>query len=776
MKVFLCEKPSQAKDYASALKVSNRKDGYFESSDIIITWAIGHLIQDYEPKDYDEKYKQWNIEHLPIIPEVWKDKVSDTKKKQYNVIKSILSKLTNNDFVYIATDAAREGEVIAVELIEKMNCKAQRKRVWNNSLTESAILEDIKNAKDASETYNLYLSGLARKRADWLIGMNMTIGVTAANKGLMDGIFSIGRVQTPTLTLVVNRDLEIENFKSKNFYEVLASFDHPNGKFNASWKPNKELLIDDKYILDENIVKNIKDKVFGKDGVVKKFTKDLKKTNAPVGFNLSGLTKIACSKFGFTAQQVLDICQGLYETHKATTYPRTDSEYLPLDQFGNVPKVLKSLKNNFSSNDNIKKIIDLCDVNKKSKIWNNSKVSDHHAIIPTDINLNLSNLNDNETKIYNLIVNRYLAQFLPEYEYYSSSIEIEIEKELFAVTGNVPYKQGWKIIDSDDEDCNKEKKELPILSNGDSVNCFASKVETKQTKPPSRYNDGSLIDDMKKIGKFISDLKMKKLINENEGLGTEATRANLIETLISRGFLKREKKYLVSTDKGRSLISIAPELLKNPETSAYWEQELNKIAKGEQTFDKFLGQQKTVLNRLLNEIKDGKCTLNKSVGFNYVCAKCNTGLKRITSKNKNKYWVHVVKKDNCQFIYEDNRGKPGKEIDLTPIDQGNEEYLCSSCNSKLIRRNGEYGYYWSCSNYKVCKSKSLPDDNGKPGVRKERIIEKTNYKCPSCDVGYLRSLPTKKGGIFWACNNFPKCDYKAFDDNGKPKEKNEEKK
>lgn len=771
MKVFLCEKPAQAKDYANALGVSSRKDGYIEGNNIIITWAIGHLIQNYEPKDYDEKYKLWDLNHLPIIPEVWKDKVSDSKKKQYNVINRIFSSLTENDEVYIATDAAREGELIAVELLEKTKCKAKRKRVWNQSLTTEAIKKDVNNSKDASSTYPLYLAGLARQRADWLIGMNMTIGVTSVNRGLIEGIFSIGRVQTPTLTLIVNRDLEIENFKPKTYFELNANIKHKNGNFYAKWNPPKEIIEDDKYIYNIDVLNNIKNKVENNSGVISNYVHELKKTSPPVGFNLSSLTKLASSKYSFTAKQVLDVCQSLYETHKAVTYPRTDSEYLPTDQLKEAKSVISALSQTHNENSKLISILGKCNVNQKTKIWNDKKVSDHHAIIPTNIKIDISKFSDKESKIYGLIVNRYIVQFLPDYEYYSSKIEVKINDEIFSASGNVPFKLGWKEVEKDMSD--DKSTNLPSVSNGDPVDCESLKIDKKQTKPPTRYTDGTIIDDMKKIGKFIKDPKMKKLINENQGLGTEATRSELLETLIRRNFVKREKKYLISTEKGRALIEVAPDLLKNPETSAYWEQELDKISKGTQTFEKFMRQQGTVLNRLVDDLKSGKCTLRKGVGFTYFCEACKSGLRRVKSKKNQKYfWVHSQKQDNCNLLFSDNRGKPGEKIDTTPVDQGNEKFYCSDCNSDLVRRKGQYGLFWSCSNYKNCKSKPLPDDNGKPGKRIERKIEKTDHKCPSCDVGYLAQKKYNRNGkerVFWGCNNWPKCDFSLFDDNGKPK-------
>jgi DNA topoisomerase-3 len=770
MKVYLCEKPSQGKAFANALGVKSTKKGYIEGNGVIVTWAIGHLVTTYEPKDYDEKYKKWDLKDLPIIPENWKTKTVARTKDQFNVIKGILNKLTANDEIYISTDADREGELIGVELIEYLKCPAKRMRIWNKSLDEISLKENLSNPLPGAETHSLYLEALARQRADWLTGMNLTIAITNVNRGMVDGVFSIGRVQTPTLNLVVERDLLIENFKPKPYYELMADFAGGGSTFKAKWKPEKNALEEGKYFTDKDAITDVKKKIENKSGKISKFTKELKKSGAPVGFSLSTLLKVASSKYGYTSQQVLDIMQSLYETHKLTSYPRSDCQYLPMAQFVQVPDVLKAIINTDSSNQNLKDIIGKTNAKKKSKIWNDKEVSAHHAIIPTRTPGNISALSKVELNMYNIVRNRYIAQFLPEYEYYASKIEVTIEDETFEVSGNVPHKMGWKEIEGG---ANEDKEELPQMTDGETVDCKQSKVESKKTKPPSRYTDSLLIEDMKNIGKFIKDPKMKKIIKESQGIGTEATRSNIMETLVARNFIKRDKKHIISTDKGRALISISPKLLKDPETSAYWEQELNKIGRNEQTYEKFINQQATVLKRILNDVNNGDCTLKNSVGFDYNCDDCKSGLRRIKAKTGKFYWVHAGQTE-CKSFYPDNRGKPGEKFESNEVDQGDTEHKCTACQTVLIKRKGGDSFYWACPNYKKCGSKTLPDDNGKPGVKKERVIQTSDHKCPECDPGYLIERQSNRNGkksVFWGCSNFPKCKYSAFDDNGKPQVK-----
>jgi DNA topoisomerase-3 len=768
MKVYLCEKPDQGRTFAKALGVTQRGAGCLKSNDIIVTWCIGHLIQQWEPKEYDEKYKQWDLSHLPIIPKTWKMKKTQSTASQYEAVCGILKNLTANDTVYISTDADSEGELIGVEMLEHTNCKAQRKRIINTSLDDISLRESLADPRNAEDTYPDYLSALARSRADWISGMNLTIAISAVNRGKIEGFFSVGRVQTPTLSLIVTRDLFIENFKPKNYYDLKGVFDINSESVEAKWKAPKEECEEGKYYTNEDAIKAIKAKIQGKDGIVSKYEKSLKKKGAPLGFGLSDIYAAASSKFGYSAASTLKIMQSLYDTHKICSYPRTDSQYIPPAMKADISVVLEAIGKTDPQNSNLQDILGRCDKKKSSKIWKKDD-SAHHAIIPTRVPGNINKLSTEEKNMYEIVRNRYVAQFLPDYEFYSSKIDVTIEGEVFEVSGNVPHIQGWRDIEGKS---NESSVELPVLNKNDIAHCKSAKIENKKTKPPSYYTDGTIIIDMKNIGKFIEDPKMRKLVNDSKGIGTEATRANILETLEKRGFIKKQKKHVISTEKGRALISISPKYLKDPEMSAYWEQDLDNISKKTQTFEKFMAQQEKMLNKILIDVNEGKCTLVKGIGFDYHCADCDDGLKKIKSKASGKaFWVHSAK-GACNVLYTDNRGKPGDKI--VPVEQGDVEHNCETCQTVLMKRKGDSSFYWACPNYKVCKAKTLPDDNGKPGVRKERVIAKTDHKCPDCKPGYLvkrESNRNNKTSVFWGCNNFPKCRHSAFDDNGSPKAK-----
>jgi DNA topoisomerase-3 len=809
MQLYICEKPSQAKDYANALGIAVKKDGYYEKDNIQVTWAIGHLLETAKPKDYDEKYGKWSLEHLPLIPEKWKLLKNPRTKKQYQIISKLLKSASE---VVIATDADRERELIAVSILEENNYKGNTKRVLTGSLDKISLKKAIADMKDGKKTYPLYLAGVARQRADWLVGMNITMGLTTANKGKIDGFFSVGRVQTPTLSIIVARDLEIESFISKDYYEMNCLFSHPKGDFTGKWQIPSKYLTDDegKYCLDKTIVDSVVKKIKDKKGIITKSQKVRKKEKAPLPYSLDSLRKDGSSKFGMSGDKVLDIAQSLYETHKATTYPRSDSQHLPLNMFGEVTTVINAVKGTDPSNTALLDIIKECNLKQKSDVWNDKKVEAHHAIIPTLVASNISKMSSDEVKIYDLIRRNYIAQFLPLAENDSTTLEVECESEKFKTTGSVPVKKGWKVLFSTAE---KKEDELPLISEGEEVLAKNPKTESKKTKPPARFNDGSINDAMKDAGKFVDNKEFKKQLKESKGIGTVATRGNIIKTLFDRDYLKREKKNIISTDKGRSLISCTPKLTRDVATTAYWETELDKISKGTLDLDTFMENQRKLLGEMIDDIKSGKCTLTKSVGFQHHCPNCKSGLKRLKyKKTQNYFWV-CINSDKCKTFLPDNRGKPGAPPEK--LDQGSIEHSCSKCSTKLIRKKGQYGIYWHCSDTVNCKT-IYNDVDGKPVAKKapEKVSQGTviyncntcslksqlerkkgqygfywqctngkcrqNHKekddkpiisihsCPNCKKGSLLERKSAKGA-FWGCNQFPKCKTIFQDDNGKPK-------
>ncbi len=813
MQLYICEKPSQAAEYAKVLNIpmKNKSQGFFSNGKTSITWGYGHLLEMYQPGEYDERYKKWRLEDLPIIPQNWRLRPKKEAAKQYKVVKDLINKASE---VVIATDADREGELIAVSLLEQNNFKGTRKRVWTGALDAKTLKKAIDNMKDGSSTHDLYLAGLARQRLDWLMGLNLTRGMTVANNGKVEGPMPTGRVQTPTLNLVYMRDLEIENFKPKDYFELSCLFSNDNGKFEAQWQIPEKYLDEEekKYCLDKNIVDEVAKKIDQKDGKITTSKKVRKNEKHPLLHSLSSLQKEASSKYGFSAKQTLDLAQSLYEKYKATTYPRTDSQHMNVEQFHEAKEILDAVKKTDKNSNEISKLIDEADTSIKSQAWNDKKVSAHHAIVPTGTPSDIEKMDDKEKKIYDLIRRKYIAQFYPLAESDTTTIIVECEGETFKATGTVPVIQGWKVVFPDKK---SSTEELPSMNEGETVLAEKPKVQSKKTQPPARYTEGTLIDAMKSPGKFVSDERLKKVLKDVKGIGTEATRGNIIANLIAYNYLEVRKKQIVSTPKGRTLIKLVPELAKSIETTAYWETELEKIAEGNNTVESMVTSQVKGLKEMIQNIKDGKCTAQETVGMKYQCPNCDSGLKRLKSKKSGKHFWVCMDRENCNTILPDNRGKPGKPPEK--VDQGDKEYFCEDCKEKLIRKKGQYGIYWQCSGKecrKIYKDKEgVPVDKNTPDIEqgdKEFFCPKDNtklirkkgkfglywncskcsqnykedektqspilqkkekptsdYTCPNCKKGKLVERKGPKG-VFWGCNNFPKCKTIVSDNGGKP--------
>ncbi len=602
--LVICEKPSQARDIARNLKAQQREEGFLAGSGYQVTWCIGHLLELAPVDYYQPNIKPWRIEKLPVIPEKWQMIVSSRTKKQFTIIKRLLKQTKH---VIIATDADREGEVIAREILDLCHYQGKIERLWLSALDDNSIQKALKQIKPGTDTEKLYIAGLGRQRADWLIGMNMTMAMSSLHG--TNGMLSVGRVQTPTLKLVVDRDYSIENFKSKNYFILKALF--TTQKKEQIWttcQPSENILDENGHCLDKSIVENIAAKIEGEPGEIQTFKEEQKKQNAPLCFSLSNLQKKASALFGYSAKQVLELVQSLYEVHKAVTYPRTDSGYLPHEQWTEAFKILDAL---IKADNKLKVIADVCDIHFKSPVWNDKKVTAHHAIIPTaNLYVDIGKMSKAEFNIYDLIRRQYLAQFLGDYEYLQRQLEILCVGEKFTTTGHMPLKLGWKQAfketDSVEDDKNDDNIIIPILNKGHSVENQETLIESKQTKPPARFTEGTLIDAMKTVGKFIADENLRKILKDSNGIGTEATRANILETLFKREYLQRQGKQVISTDKGRTLINLVPSMIKNPILTAQWEQQLDQIAQGSAELHTFVASQVKILNEMLMQLSNGK--------------------------------------------------------------------------------------------------------------------------------------------------------------------------
>ncbi|MCC5902693.1 MAG: DNA topoisomerase III [Halomonas sp.] len=603
MRVFLCEKPSQARDIAGVLGANQKSDGCLRGNGAIVTWAFGHLLEQAPPEAYDPAYKRWTLESLPIVPTAWKLEIKTSAKKQFNVIRKLLKEASS---VVIATDAEREGELIAREILEYCCYRGQVTRLWVSAMNEPSIRKALADLRPGESTLRLYQAAIGRSRADWLVGMNMTRAFTVlAQQHGYDGVLSVGRVQTPTLRLVVDRDREIANFVPKPFWEIVGQFQAGGGVFRAKWKPQDESLLDDVgRCINEPAARSLVQRAKNGQGRIVHLETARKKEGAPLVFDMSTLQIEGSRRYGYGAQQVLDIAQALYETHKATTYPRTDCRYLPESMLDEAEVVVTALLQSDSSLQSLRNRLEL---SRQSRVWDDSKITAHYGIIPTTSPCNVSRMSEPERNLYDLIRRHYLAQFMPHHEYDQTDVVVKLEGENFVATGRQVKVDGWRELfpratrEVDDEESKERQSSqaLPVLSQGEICPVLSLDTLTKQTTPPKPFTEGTLIEGMKHIARFETNETLKAGLKEKAGIGTEATRAGILETLIKRGFLKRQKRALRSTPTGQQLIGALPELLTAPGMTALWEQSLDEVEAGRLSLQAFMERQEALIAKLV---------------------------------------------------------------------------------------------------------------------------------------------------------------------------------
>lgn len=678
MRLFICEKPSQARDMANALgKASEQGRSIKLKNGDAITWAQGHLLQLAEPQAYDSKYgERWSFDTLPILPQQLRMVVDSDKKKTVAEIRKLIS---NSSEIVIATDADREGEAIARELIDVSGFKGPVKRMWFSSQDAATLQKAEANLKEGKETYPLYLAQQGRSRADWLIGMSLTRGYTLLSqvKYGVQGVVSVGRVQSPTLNLIVQRDLEIENFKPKDYYELVGHFTpDAQGPFSAKWLIPDELKDQHGYCVQKDVVEGAQQRVTGQQGEVVLFEDARKKTRAPLPFSLSKLQSACSSKWGMGAKKVLEIAQKLYETYKLTSYPRSDCQYLPTEQKVDIVETLAAIRN---THPDLAAIVDKADPAISSRVWNDGKVGDsaHHAIIPTKVSGSIDRLSADERKVYDLICRHYLAQFYPDYEYDQRRIGIQVVDCIFVVSGNTPALSGWKEVfskgeapdeNAKSEDDDDDEQALPKLKVGDAVECVRADIKSKKTKPPQHFTEGTLLDAMNNVHNYVGDVdkETKKLLAKVKGLGTEATRAETIEGIKKRGFVELKGKKLISTEKGRHLISILDPDVKDPAMTALWERALDSIAQGKLELSVFeqgiRGQVTDIIERLRPEYLEAYAKSPRAQQDAYPPVDCpgcgakKSFYRRTRTKDGSLFWGCAHK--TCKTFYDDDDGKP----------------------------------------------------------------------------------------------------------------------
>ncbi len=634
--LVLAEKPSVGREIARVLGCRKNGNGFIEGEKYIVTWALGHLVTLAEPEEYSDAYKKWSMETLPMLPEKMKLKVIPETAKQYSAVRGLLGS-ANVDSVIIATDAGREGELVARWILEKAGCKKPVKRLWISSQTDKAIKDGFANLRDGKDYIPLCNAAKARAEADWLVGLNVTRALTCKNNAQL----SAGRVQTPTLAIIAAREEEIRRFKSKDYYNIYANM----GKFNVLYRgKNNQSAIEDKTFAD-NLAASIK----GKEFIVKTAAKVDKRKPVPMLYDLTELQRDANKLYKMSPKETLSCMQRLYETHKALTYPRTDSRYLTDDI---VPTLHDRLR--AASVGSFAPIV--AEINRERKTINkacinNAKVSDHHAIIPTEEKPDLLAFSADEKKIYLLVVTRFLACFYGDYLYKSVKAEFECKgiEGSFYVTGKEEVDKGWRSVtayedEDDDEDLEAEESSLPNFKVGDSFTCASAVIKARKTSPPSRYTEATLLSAMENPSKFISDKKMKEYIGG--GLGTPATRADIIEKLYSTFYIEKRDNFIHPTSKGMQIISIVPTDLKEPLLTAEWEMKLEAIAKGKGTKDAFITDIKNYSSALVKEVANSTA---KYVHDNLTRTPCPTCGKMMLSVNGKKGQMLVCQDRDCGY-------------------------------------------------------------------------------------------------------------------------------
>nr|WP_298411634.1 DNA topoisomerase III [uncultured Halomonas sp.] len=652
MRLFLCEKPSQARDIGTVLGTTRKGEGCLQGDGVTVTWAFGHLLEQAPPEAYDPDLKRWSLDSLPIRPEQWKNTVRKDAAKQFKVIQGLLKQSSE---VVVATDADREGETIGREILEACHYQGQVSRLWLSALDDASIRKALGVIRPGEATWPLYQAGLGRSRADWLVGMNLTRAFTIlARQQGHDGVLSVGRVQTPTLALVVRRDQAIANFVPTPFWDVLANLQAQGGSFKAKWLPANDAWLDEEgRCINRDAAQAVAAR--GQSGQARVVSVETarKREAAPLVMDLGTLQQECSRRFGFGAQQVLDIAQSLYETHKATTYPRTDCRYLPISMLSEAGTVVTAL---LHSDKTLAPIIERLDQTLKSRVWNDSKITAHHGIIPTTAPCRIERMNEAESKVYDLVRRHYLAQFLPAHEFDQTDVRLDLAGETFAASGRQIRVEGWKTLfprarDSALEEGDAEGEEaagpqaLPPLQQEQSCAVIDLGVKDRQTQPPKPFTEGTLIAAMKNAARFVTDERLKARLRESAGIGTEATRAGILETLLKRGFVGKKGRALVSTPLGQGLIAALPPQISNPGMTALWEQALDQVAEGTLSLDDFMQRQNVMLDKLIGLALE----------------------------------------------------KPALNLPETPSE------TCPLCQAKMRKRKSDSGPFWSCSRYPECK-------------------------------------------------------------------------
>lgn len=694
MQLFIAEKPSLGRAIAEGIGSGEKKDGYIslKNGEVIVTWCFGHILEQWNPEQYDEKYKKWVMEDLPIIPSQWKLNVKKDSAKQFKIIKELAAQA---DYIVNAGDPDREGQLLIDEVLIYIGNKKPVKRILLNAIDEKSVKQALNDLRNNDDFIGLRNSALSRSRADWLVGMNLSRAYSIRAQQAGYNSIHVGRVMTPTMALVVRREREIMNFKPTTHYQVQVDWSHPNGTFPTSWVIPEDFpdLDSEGRLLSKERAEEILRLVDGKPGKIASLTEKEKKVGQRLPYSLSTLQIEAGRRFGYSPKQVLDTMQILYES-KLTTYPRSDCEFLPENQRSEANDVLRAIGS--ITKDGFNELVSKADTSICSRAWNDKKISAHHAIIPTSVVPKFDSLEQIQQRLYLMVAQAYLAQFYPIHTYTAIKVEVECEANVFAGTGKQVLVNGWKeiytgIADEDEE----EAPAIPQMDEGEEVIYNEGKLQEKVTKPPSRFTPATLLKAMKEIYKYVKDDSLRADLKEYNGIGTEATRAAIIDKLQTQKYLELKSGKFVPTEIAEKAVDFLPDEITYPDTTAIWEKELEEVSQGSMSLEDFTSRQTEKINSFLDK---------------------------------------------------------AKALDIAPSQSVPK---CPKCGKIMQRRKGQNGFFWGCTGYPDCKT-TAPDKNGKPDFEFQKAATVPLGKCPRCGKDVFE---TAKAFSCSGYKDEPKCTF-----------------
>ena len=722
MQLYIAEKPSLGRAIADALPGPVQKGpGWLRCGEgeqgVTVSWCIGHLLEPAEPASYDPRWKSWRMDDLPVFPERWRLMPRNSVTKQLGVLESLIRKA---QVIYHAGDPDREGQLLVDEVLRYFGVQCPVHRVLINDLNRDAVSRALASPRDNRDFRRLSHSALARQRADWLYGINLTRYYTLSYQQQgADGVYSVGRVQTPVLGLVVHRDDTIADFEPRPWYRITITAqpvdDDGNQSFDARWLPSETVrdhLDDEDRLLSRDIAEDIARAVQGRPGRITAARFRDRPEAPPLPLSLSALQIEAGKAFGMGAKDVLDTAQNLYEKHQLITYPRSDCRYLPEGHLAQAAGVVRAIGR---VDDSLAPTADSVDLQRRTKAWNDKKVDAHHAIIPTLRARPAGRLTPAEQNVYSLVARYYLMQFMADAIHREGRLELSIGEHRFRATETALLEAGWKALEPKQRQSatpdGPPKKPLPRLETGDDITCTDTSVKERMTQPPQHFTDATLLAAMTNIARFVSDPELRKTLRETDGLGTEATRAAIIETLFRRDYLYREGRHIRAAGKGRSLIHALPEAISQPDMTAVWEATLEEIRAGKGDPRQFLEQLKGQITGFIRQpaatagAPSQRQSADASTDSHAIhCPKCRAPM-RIREGKYGRFHA-------CTRFPDCNGTRP---IDDTAPQDGTSQrpWPCPACYAPLVRRKSHRGWFWGCSNFPSCRQ-TVNDDNGSP--------------------------------------------------------------